>query len=131
MKINKRFLHFKTLSAFEEALSQDLIRNDSIAFIADKELIWTHGEYYADNKVNFVYEYGDEQVTVPQENICIFTTQDIYDNLSDYEKNAIYFIVESLPERERPEGEYGRVFGDKFPIKFSWSFGSEFPVILS
>ena len=113
MKINKRFLHFKTLNAFEEALSQDRVLDDSIAFIADARLIWTHGEYYADKPAD--------------ETQHIFMTQEQYDALDEYVKDAIYFILDYVPE------EYGCRFGDKFPFKFStsWVFGGEFPVILN
>lgn len=130
MKINKRFLHFKTLNAFQQALSQGIIRDDSIAFIKDAELIWTHGEYYASERPNAMYLYPDAHTDIFSKHI--FTTQEIYDNLDSYQKDAIYFILESIPEKEEEETEYGYRFGDKFPIKFiGWSFGGEFPITLS
>lgn len=45
--INNKFLHYKTLQGFEDALNtygSDL--DDKIVFIKDKALIWTHGTYY-------------------------------------------------------------------------------------
>lgn len=46
-QINKRFLFFKTESAFRDSLeAKEEIRDDSIVFIADKHAIWTHGEMF-------------------------------------------------------------------------------------
>lgn len=50
--IDKRFLNFKTKSAFESLLNDGQINENSIAFIEGDEqngepnLIWTHGQYY-------------------------------------------------------------------------------------
>lgn len=54
----------------------------------------------------------------------IILTQQQYDSLDHYEKDAIYFIVENLNNRW--------TFGDKFPIMFGsgWSFGDTFPIQL-
>jgi len=55
-----------------------------------------------------------------------FVTQEEYDALTLYEPNTIYFITEA------PIDVYSRnQFGGKFPLIFSWAFGSEFPVILN
>ena len=44
--IYKRFLHYRTKRAFDEHLESNEINNDSIVFIKDEKLIWTHGEFY-------------------------------------------------------------------------------------
>lgn len=59
MKINKRFLHFKTLAGFQDALSQGIISRQSIVFIADRHLIWTHGEYYGGGDLPEDWQFGD------------------------------------------------------------------------
>lgn len=46
--INNRFLFYKTKDAFERDKNE--IMNESIVFIADPAIIWTHGIYYVANK---------------------------------------------------------------------------------
>lgn len=49
----------------------------------------------------------------------IFITQEDYDNLEEYERNALYFIVPAeaiLPEEEPKPPHWG--FGGQFPLQF-------------
>lgn len=46
MKINKQFLIFKNRQAFERELANETIKETSIAFIKEEELIWTHGTMF-------------------------------------------------------------------------------------
>lgn len=46
MAIQKRLIHFAKLDTFNDQLSNNNIPNDSIVFIKDARLIWTHGEFY-------------------------------------------------------------------------------------
>lgn len=61
----------------------------------------------------------------------IFITQDDYDALESYEKNAIYFVVENIPGEEGEESDTWK-FGDNLPIILSgdWQLGDDIPVIL-
>ena len=45
--IDKRFVHFKTRAAFNTALDANEILSDSIVFIADEKLVYTHGSFYS------------------------------------------------------------------------------------
>lgn len=46
MKIDKLFLYFKSQNAFDSAIAQEAIKDDSIVFIEDKRAIWTHGHMF-------------------------------------------------------------------------------------
>lgn len=50
--IEERFLNFKTLNGFQTALNSGDIPNNSIAFIEDERLIWTHGKYYCKKSID-------------------------------------------------------------------------------
>lgn len=45
--IDKRFVHFKTRAAFNTALDANEILADSVVFIADEKLVYTHGNFYS------------------------------------------------------------------------------------
>lgn len=44
--INKKLIHFKSLSDFEARLAAGDVLSTSIVWIKDAKKIWTHGEYY-------------------------------------------------------------------------------------
>lgn len=218
MKIDRKFLIFRTRKAFDLALLNEEISSDSIVFIEDQKLIWTHNTMFGEESTHargffksvdnlpegtvgdyaivnvdgtwYIYYYmsnggwtqGDEyqfasvaedlldnyvkkdllfdyikgyydNVYVRKDELYteggsaggsgssgytppdvwgdrtnhIFTTQQKYDALTSYKKDAIYFILEGEEESD----EYGSKFGDTFPFKFGWAFGTEFPVILN
>lgn len=63
----------------------------------------------------------------------IFLTEEDYSALTEYKKNALYFIV----PKEAIDNESSEIwhFGCTFPIRFSdntgsWIFGDKFPIIL-
>lgn len=128
--IKYRFLYFKTLTDFQSKLSE--IDRQSIVFIQDKHLIWTHGQYYGavsgditiDGNILNLIEQLTERITDLENNHSgstiisedgtkhIFTTLEEYQALQNYQDNAIYFILE-------PEA------------KTNWTFGGTFPVVLA
>lgn len=85
--------------------------DQSIAFIEDARLIWTHGQYYASGN-NSDDNHTHEPTVVEESTKHVFLTQEEYDSLEEYEKDTIYFILE-------PE------------VASSWVFGSEFPITLT
>ncbi len=46
-KIDKRFVHYVTEKAFENAKTLGIIDENSIVFIQDAQKVWTHGAFYA------------------------------------------------------------------------------------
>lgn len=50
-QINKKLIHFKTKATFDKRLEANDIPDTSIAFIQDKNLIYTHGAYYNRSEV--------------------------------------------------------------------------------
>jgi hypothetical protein len=46
MAINKKLIHFKTKSNFDNELANGNILETSICFIKDTKEIWTHGQLY-------------------------------------------------------------------------------------
>ena len=44
--INKKLIHFQTLSNFQTQLGNNNISENSIVFIKDAQMIWTHNTYY-------------------------------------------------------------------------------------
>ena len=105
IKNNKVF--FRTYDAFQSALQSGQISGDSIVFIKDKGLIWTHGAFFG----------GIETIK------HIIISESRYDALESYDDNAIYFLTEDT--------EWG--FGDNFPIILTeyWAFDGTFPITLS
>ena len=73
-----------------------------------------------------------QQLESKQENIKHeILTQEMYDNLQQYDPYTVYFIVEQLPPTPIDKNYWA--FGDGFPIIFSeeWTFGDGFPIIFS
>lgn len=79
-----------------------------------------------------------QQLESKQENIKHeILTQEMYDNLQQYDPYTVYFIVEQLPPTPvdpTPIDKNYWAFGDGFPVIFSknkWRFGQRFPIIFS
>lgn len=73
-----------------------------------------------------------EELESKQENIKHeILTQEMYDNLQQYDPYTVYFIVEQLPPT--PVDKNYWAFGDTFPVILAgdWKFGDNFPIILS
>lgn len=95
--IKYRFLYFKTLTDFQDKLSE--IDRQSIVFIQDKKLIWTHGQYYGEvpeaMTINVDSELSNLSINPVQNNVvkrAIDTLQALCEQTSDdvsYIKNAI------------------------------------------
>jgi hypothetical protein len=49
MAINKKLIHFKNKTKFDEELAKNNINDSSICFIKDTQQIWTHGQLYSCN----------------------------------------------------------------------------------
>lgn len=49
--INKKLVHFRTKTKFDEYLAANDILDTSIVFIQDEKLIWTHGTFYNEDEV--------------------------------------------------------------------------------
>lgn len=63
--INKKLIHFRSLSDFETRLEAGDILVTSIVYIQDAKKIWTHGTYYDCNEVGDAYaEYTGTSTTV-------------------------------------------------------------------
>lgn len=60
--INNRFLYYKHLESFTSNLQN--INNDSIAFIEDAKLIWTHGVFFGSNEGGNSEEFPVVQIVV-------------------------------------------------------------------
>jgi hypothetical protein len=150
MKIDNKFLIFRTLAGYERA--KDMIKESSIVFVIENRSIYTHGvrfggesvdlsDYVTDDdlsdyiKKDEIDQYIPQQPSAGDNKKHIFLTQDEYDDLDgEYEENAIYFILQDGQGGETPteqEDEYGTSFGDRFPFKFGWSFDESFPVVLN
>lgn len=65
MAIQKKLIHFKSLSKFQEALRGDQILDTSIVFIQDAKLIWTHGTYYSS------VIKGYDKIVITEDNVNI------------------------------------------------------------
>ena len=73
-----------------------------------------------------------EELESKQENIKHeILTQEMYDNLQQYDPYTVYFIVEQLPPTPIDKNYWA--FGDSFPVILAgdWKFGDNFPIILS
>lgn len=49
MAINKKLIHYKTFDSFKSDLDNGNILDHSICYIKDKQLVYTHGQYYKCN----------------------------------------------------------------------------------
>ena len=95
--IKYRFLYFKTLTDFQSKLSE--IDRQSIVFIQDRKLIWTHGQYYGEVPeaitINVDSELSNLSINPVQNNVvkrAIDTLQALCEQTSDdvsHIKNAI------------------------------------------
>lgn len=74
---------------------------------------------------NEIDQYISEQ-PIAGDKKHVFLTQSEYDALEEYDRDTIYFILESAND-----DAYGSKFGDAFPFRFGWAFGGEFPIILN
>ena len=111
--INNKFLYYKHLESFVDDQGNGLINNDSIAFIEDAKLIWTHGSYFGLN--NLVNQLENRVSNI--ENALdgfkhVILTQEQYDALEVYDPHVIYLIVDSI-------------------IEDTWTFGDNFPITLT
>lgn len=93
--IKYRFLYFKTLTDFQSKLSE--IDRQSIVFIQDKKLIWTHGQYYGEvpEAITIDSELSNLSINPVQNNVvkrAIDTLQALCEQTSEdvsHIKNAI------------------------------------------
>lgn len=93
--IKYRFLYFKTLTDFQSRLSE--IDRQSIVFIQDKKLIWTHGQYYGEvpEAITIDSELSNLSINPVQNNVvkrAIDTLQALCEQTSEdvsHIKNAI------------------------------------------
>lgn len=93
--IKYRFLYFKTLTDFQDKLSE--IDRQSIVFIQDKKLIWTHGQYYGEvpEAITIDSELSNLSINPVQNNVvkrAIDTLQALCEQTSEdvsHIKNAI------------------------------------------
>ena len=93
--IKYRFLYFKTLTDFQDKLSE--IDRQSIVFIQDKKLIWTHGQYYGEvpEAITIDSELSNLSINPVQNNVVKRAIDTLYNNIQSvnndvqYVKNAI------------------------------------------
>lgn len=144
--INNRFLYYKNLATFTQDLNNGQINRESIVFIEETKLIWTHGVYFGSNEnqelpdlENYVTDteldtvlnnYATKQDLDQYQPIIhdgedevkhIFLTLEEYQALEQYQDNTIYFILE-------PKKTW--TFGSTFPIVFTEGLGT-FPITLT
>ena len=81
MAINKKLIHFNTLSNFQTKLDGREILDTSIVFIKDAKLIWTHGQYYGYDSIS-----GD--------------LKDRLDNIEEIIEENEFVIAKALTELE-------------------------------
>nr|DAF63713.1 MAG TPA: hypothetical protein [Podoviridae sp. ctz6O13] len=71
MAIEKTFLHFKTKSAFEKKRDAGEIGVQSIVFVKEGGLIWTHGRYYSLTDNTLTFQTGTNMDVMKGDNIDI------------------------------------------------------------
>lgn len=59
--IDKLFIKCPTKALFEQKLAANEIKNTSIVFIEDSDLIWTQGQYYGTTSID------PESIDTPEE----------------------------------------------------------------
>ena len=107
MAINKKLIHFNTLSNFQSKLEDSQILDTSIVFIKDAKLIWTHGQYYGYDSINGDLKERLENIeTVIEENELIVSgalveLQQGIDNLNTTLEEDELVISRALVELER------------------------------
>ena len=63
--INKKLIHFQTLSNFQTQLGNNNISENSIVFIKDAQMIWTHNTYYDCSSIDITkYSTTEELMTI-------------------------------------------------------------------
>lgn len=110
--INNRFLFYKTINGFERDKSE--IPQDSIVFIKEPAIIWTHGTYYT-GQSSEDYKH-------------VVMTESQYDALDTYERDTIYLLVDKI---DQDDTEWH--FDGQFPIILDgdeWRFDGQFPIVL-
>lgn len=150
--IDNQFLLYKTLDAYRADINN--IKPTSIVFVVEDGTVRTHGfvfdgkcvkqddlqDYAKKDDLQSYAKQNDLQNYVKKDEIAqyiteqpivgnkkhVFLTQGEYDALEEYDRDTIYFILESAND-----DAYGSKFGDAFPFRFGWAFGGEFPIILN
>ena len=99
--INNQFLLYQTVQAYQADVLNNNIKPTSIAFVVEDGTVRTHGFAFGGK-----HEDSDNKKHV-------FLTQEQYSALEEYERNTIYFIVESAIDEAT---DYQ--FGGRFPLTF-------------
>lgn len=109
MAINKKLIHFKTKTSFQQELAKNNILSTSIVFIQDTNEIWTHGTYYATkltvseienivtsstNVSDFVKRLMPKRISELQNDLQFATKTEA----QNYTDNAIAALVDSAPD---------------------------------
>ena len=82
--INNKFLHYKTVAAFESDLTAGYVRDNSIALIKDKSAIWSHGKYFYCSDTEF--------------DTVVKTITDRLDVIEGEDEGSIAYAVNELSE---------------------------------
>lgn len=119
--IDNQFLLYQTLDAYRADVNN--IKPTSIVFVVEDGTVRTHGFVFGGQDVkqgdlqsyvkkDEIAQYIQEQPTVGGDKKHVFLTQGEYDALEEYDRDTIYFILESA--------EYtSSQFGGRFPITLS------------
>ena len=99
--INNQFLLYQTVQAYEADVLNNNIKPTSIAFVVEDGTVRTHGFAFGGK-----HEDSDNKKHV-------FLTKAQYNALQEYERDTIYFIVESAIDEAT---DYQ--FGGRFPLIF-------------
>ena len=133
--IDKQFLLYRTVEAYEADVAAGKVRPTSIAFIDADRTIRTQGLIFGGTPANLtdyirneVDQYISEQ-PIAGDKKHVFLTQDEYDALEEYDNDTVYFILEGSGDNTNS----GWRFGGTFPIVFGspWQFGGPFPITLN
>ena len=99
--INNQFLLYQTVQAYQADVLNNNIKPTSIAFVVEDGTVRTHGFAFGGK-----HEDSDNKKHV-------FLTKAQYNALAEYERDTIYFIVESAIDEAT---DYQ--FGGRFPLIF-------------
>ena len=93
--IKYRFLYFKTLTDFQSKLSE--IDRQSIVFIQDKKLIWTHGQYYGEvpEAITIDSELSNLSINPVQNNVVKRAIDTLYNNIQSV-NNDVQYVKNSI-----------------------------------
>ena len=117
--IDKQFLLYRTVEAYEADVAAGKVRPTSIAFIDADRTIRTQGLIFGGTPANlteYIRNEVDQYISgqpIAGDKKHVFLTQAQYDDLGEYERNTIYFIVESAIDEAT---DYQ--FGGRFPLIF-------------